>query len=114
MQAAKGNLALAFLSAISALDKAFKRIHPFNGPVLDGVSIAAAYVDVATNTLHLASNGGGSRVVVGSTQPDGGVAVLASVGSEDRANSDPAACRVHQLPLSPAVDTIIVGSPGLW
>ena len=114
IQASEGNLAHAFRTAVTVLDSAFRRIHPFNGPVLEGVRIAAAYVDAQTGTVHLASNGGGSRCIVGSSQPDGSVSVTANVGSDSKASSDPAACTVHQVHLDHSTDTIIVGSPGLW
>lgn len=114
IQAYSGNLAQAFLSAISVLDKNFRRIHPFNGPVLEGVRIAAAYIDVPTNAVHLASNGGGARAILASTQANNSLSVVASIGSDEQASSDPAACRIQQLRLDAAADIIIVGSPGLW
>lgn len=114
VQAAKGDLSLAFLTAISVMDRAFRRIHPFNGPVLEGVRIAAAYIDTTTNTLHLASNGGGARAVAGSSLPDGRVTIKGSIGADLPASADPSACTVQRLKLGPNINTVVIGSPGLW
>ena len=113
-QKAGGDMAQAFLAAVSALDTAFRRIHPFNGPVLEGVRIAAAYLDASTNTVHLASNGGGAICAVGRRQPDGSCSVAASVGEFGAASSEPADCTIQKLQLDRSVDTVLVASPGLW
>ena len=44
-------------AAIQSLNKDFVNLHPFNQNLLEGVSIAVAYVDFASSKLHLASNG---------------------------------------------------------
>ena len=44
-------------AAIQTLNKDFVSLHPFNQNLLDGVSIAVAYVDFASSKLHVASNG---------------------------------------------------------
>ena len=44
-------------AAIQSLNKDFTNLHPFNQNLLDGVSIAVAYVDFASSKLHVASNG---------------------------------------------------------
>lgn len=45
------------------MDLKFRALHIYNAHVLDGTHIAAAYLDLATSTLHLASNGGCRAVV---------------------------------------------------
>lgn len=114
IKAADGDLARAFLAAMSTLDQAFRRIHPFNGPVLEGVRIAAAYLDAASSTVHLASNGGGALCLCGSRQSDGSCSVTASIGTTGPATHNPTECSSQSLHLDSSVDTIMVASPGFW
>lgn len=51
--AGTGDAAAALPAAFAALDRAYRNLHPFNGPVLAGVRVAAAYVDLRARTLHL-------------------------------------------------------------
>ena len=51
--AGTGDVAAALPAALAALDRAYRNLHPFNGPVLAGVRVAAAYVDLRARTLHL-------------------------------------------------------------
>ena len=41
-----GDVQAVLPGALAALDTAFRNLHPFNGPVLDGVRIALAYMDL--------------------------------------------------------------------
>jgi hypothetical protein len=41
-----GDVHAALPGMLAALNSAFRNLHPFNGPVLDGVRIALAYVDL--------------------------------------------------------------------
>lgn len=41
-----GDAPAALAGALAALDQAFRNLHPFNGPVLEGVRIAVAFVDL--------------------------------------------------------------------
>lgn len=41
-----GDVQAALPGALAALNTAFRNLHPFNGPVLDGVRIALAYMDL--------------------------------------------------------------------
>ena len=51
--AGMGDAAAALPAAFAALDRAYRNLHPFNGPVLAGVRVAAAYVDLRAHALHL-------------------------------------------------------------
>jgi hypothetical protein len=46
------------------LDLKFRSLHLYHSHVLAGVQITAAWLDLASNRLHLVSNGGGARAVV--------------------------------------------------
>lgn len=41
-----GDVRAAIPASLQALDFAYKDLHPFNGPVLEGVSLALAYTDL--------------------------------------------------------------------
>ena len=41
-----GDAPAALAGALAALDQAFRNLHPFNGPVLEGVRVAIALVDL--------------------------------------------------------------------
>ena len=41
-----GDAPAALAGALAALDQAFRSLHPFNGPILEGVRIAVALVDL--------------------------------------------------------------------
>ena len=51
--AGTGDAAAAVPAAIAALNSAYRNLHPFNGPVLEGVLVAVAYVDLREQTLHM-------------------------------------------------------------
>lgn len=55
--------AAAHRATLAQLDLKFRALHVYNSHVLDSTHIAAAYLDLATSTLHLASNGGCRAVV---------------------------------------------------
>ena len=106
----------AIRAAIFSLDRTWRDMHPFNKNVLDGVSLAAAYVDLSSNTLYLASTGG-CRVIVGSRNNQGEVQVSADVGkSAAPSGSSPRGLSsgIATVQLTDTVDTIILGSQGLW
>lgn len=169
----EGDVKGALPAALSALNKAYRDLHPFNGPVLENVKIAIAYADLrsqvrgvpvakvaaghhvgssvgcsmtqertvlswslcfetccwALQVLHTASNGA-CRVVVGRTLSDGGVHTVADVGrssssaSPDEAEAgsstaeqqDEALRDMHfaTVKLRAGIDTVIIGSEGLW
>ena len=52
-----GSVPAALRASLEVLNKGFRNLHPFNPDVLEGVRLAAAYVDFATNRLHIISNG---------------------------------------------------------
>ena len=111
---AVGDVHKAIRAAIFSLDRTWRDMHPFNRNVLDGVSLSAAYVDLATNTLYLASTGA-CRVVVGSRNSQGEVHVAADVGksasSSSQSGSTPGSLSsgIATVQLTEAVDTIILG-----
>jgi hypothetical protein len=41
-----GDVKAAIPATLQALDHAYRDLHPFNGPVLEGVSLALAYTDL--------------------------------------------------------------------
>ena len=43
-----GNIQAALPAALRALNEAFRDMHPFNGPVLEGVKLTLAYMDAKT------------------------------------------------------------------
>ncbi|KAK9837409.1 hypothetical protein WJX81_000323 [Elliptochloris bilobata] len=120
-----GDVAAAFQAAFVALNRAYRNLHPFNGPVLKGVRVAVAYVDLRTQTLHLVANSG-CRAVAGRAAPGGKVRVVADVGrgglpgtadtgaKPGREAGDAAPIMVCSVALSEAVDTIVVASEGVW
>lgn len=112
---AVGDVHKAIRAAIFSLDRTWRDMHPFNRNVLDGVSLSAAYVDLATNTLYLASTGA-CRVVVGSRNSQGEVQVAYDVGKSASSSSTPGSLSsgIATVHLTQEVDTIIIGSQGLW
>ncbi len=48
-----GRVDAALPAALAALNRAYRNLHPFNGPVLEGVLVAAAYLDLRSRALHL-------------------------------------------------------------
>ena len=106
----------AFEATLQALDKAFQRIHPSNGPVLAGLRLVVAYLDCASSTLYTASNGG-CRCVVGRQGQDG-QAHAASISRDVGALSSDAslfsADHVDRVQLDPSVRSILLGSRGFW
>ena len=112
---AVGDVHKAIRAAIFSLDRTWRDMHPFNRNVLDGVSLSAAYVDLTTNTLYLASTGA-CRVVVGSRNSQGEVQVAYDVGKAASSNSTPGSLSsgIATVHLTQEVDTIIIGSQGLW
>lgn len=112
---AVGDVHKAIRAAIFSLDRTWRDMHPFNRNVLDGVSLSAAYVDLATNTLYLASTGA-CRVVVGSRNSQGEVQVAYDVGKAASSSSTPGSLSsgIATVHLTQEVDTIIIGSQGLW
>jgi len=48
-----GAVDAALPAALAALNRAYRNLHPFNGPVLEGVLVAAAYLDQRSRVLHL-------------------------------------------------------------
>lgn len=111
---AVGDVHKAIRAAIFSLDRMWRDMHPFNRNVLDGVSLSAAYVDLSTNTLFLASTGA-CRVVVGSTNSAGEVHVAVDVGRSSNASTPGSlSSGIATVHLTQAVDTIIIGSQGLW
>lgn len=109
--AALGDIPKAFRAAMFALDRAWKDMHPFNHNVLDGVSLAAAYVDLTTDTLYVASTGG-CRVLVGSRAAAGSLQITTDVGENE--GSRGLAGGIATVQLTEDVDSIILGSAGLW
>lgn len=113
---AVGEVHKAIRAAIFSLDRTWRDMHPFNKNVLDGVSLSAAYVDLSTNTLFLASTGC-CRVIVGSRNSQGEVQVTADVGraAAPSGNSPHGlSSGIATIQLTDTVDTIILGSQGLW
>lgn len=113
---AVGDVHKAIRAAIFSLDRTWRDMHPFNKNVLDGVSLSAAYVDLSTNTLYLASTGG-CRVVVGSRNSQGEVQVTADVGKAAAPSGNSPhglSSGIATIQLTDIVDTIILGSQGLW
>ena len=111
---AVGDVHKAIRAAIFSLDRYWRDMHPFNRNVLDGVSLSAAYIDLATNTLYLASTGS-CRVVVGSRNSTGEVHVAVDVGNSSHPSTPGSlSSGVATVQLTQAVDTIIIGSKGLW
>ena len=113
---AVGDVHKAIRAAIFSLDRTWRDMHPFNRNVLDGVSLSAAYVDLSTNILYLASTGG-CRVVVGSINSQGELQVTADVGKAAApSGSSPSGLSsgIATVQLTDTVDTIILGSKGLW
>ncbi len=109
-----GDVHKAIRAAIFSLDRTWRDMHPFNRNVLDGVSLSAAYVDLSTNTLFLASTGA-CRVVVGSRNSAGEVHVAVDVGRSSKASTPGSlSSGIATVHLTQAVDTIIIGSQGLW
>lgn len=111
-----GDVHKAIRAAIFSLDRTWRDMHPFNRNVLDGVSLSAAYVDLSTNILYLASTGG-CRVVVGSINSQGELQVTADVGKAAApSGSSPGGLSsgIATVQLTDTVDTIILGSKGLW
>ena len=109
--AALGDIPKAFRAAMFALDRAWRDMHPFNHNVLDGVSLAAAYVDLTTDTLYVASTGG-CRVLVGSRSAAGNLQITTDVGENE--GSRGLAGGIATVQLTEDVDSIILGSAGLW
>ena len=106
----------AIRAAIFSLDRTWRDMHPFNKNVLDGVSLSAAYVDLSSNTLYLASTGG-CRVIVGSRNSQGEVQVAADVGKAAAPSGNSPrglSSGIATVQLTGTVDTIILGSQGLW
>ena len=50
----QGDAPAALAGALAALDQAFRNLHPFNGPVREGVRIAVALVDLKQQVPSLA------------------------------------------------------------
>ena len=109
--AALGDIPKAFRAAMFALDRAWRDMHPFNHNVLDGVSLAAAYVDLTTDTLYVASTGG-CRVLVGSRAAAGNLQITTDVGENE--GSRGLSGGIATVQLTEDVDSIILGSAGLW
>lgn len=122
--AADGDVHKAIRAAIFALDRDWRDMHPFNRNVLEGVSLSAAYIDLSSNTLYLASTGA-CRVVVGCKGSQGESQVAVDMGkpvlrsghsSSSSSSSTPSSLSsgIATVPLSDKVDTVIIGSQGLW
>ena len=116
---AVGDVQKAIRAAIFSLDRTWREMHPFNKNVLEGVSLSAAYLDLGTNTLYLASTGA-CRAVVGGRNSQGEVQVAIDVGVsatlDQHSSSTPGNLSngIATVPLTQSVDTIILGSQGLW
>ena len=83
--------------------------------------MAAAFVDLASHTLYLASSGGCRAVV--SRQNGGCTEVLVDVGrdavtvtsaGQAHASGGKLAAGIVTVPLTHDVDSIVLGSAGLW
>lgn len=106
----------AFEATLQALDKAFQRIHPANGPVLAGLRLVVAYLDCASSTLYTAGNGG-CRCVVGRQGHEGRVyaaSISRDVGALSADSSLFSADMVESVRLDPGVRSIVLGSRGFW
>ena len=47
-----GIVQAAIPAALRALNEAFREMHPFNGPVCEGVKLTLAYIDLKTKVLN--------------------------------------------------------------
>ncbi|KAK9814679.1 hypothetical protein WJX72_009638 [[Myrmecia] bisecta] len=108
-----GNIAKAFKVSMANMDSAFRSLHPFNSTILDGVQLTAAYVDLTDNKLYMAGNGE-CGCVVGSTNSQGDVEVVAEIGLARLPDHDAHQAGITTVQLTEAVDTIILGSQGYW
>ena len=86
--------------------------------MLDGTHVAAAYVDFATSTVHIASNGG-CRAVVGTCDALGRAEVAVELGRPGNGEAPKSGGRltdehITSLPLDGGVESIVLGSTGLW
>lgn len=101
----QGGSATSFHAALTALDAAWQRMHPFHQTVLEGIhGLSLAYVDACRQLVYLAGYGS-CRAVAGSKQP-GGTAIVSQ-------GKPGAVFSVETVPLA-EVGLIILGSTGLW
>lgn len=119
VKAHHGAVVPAFKAALASLDRQFRALHIYNSYILEGVQLAAAWLDLNTNTLYVASNGSCRAVVSARSgqqtevlvelgrEGDGAGASLASVG-------DKLASGMATVQLTEDVDCIMLGSTGLW
>lgn len=112
-----GDVHPAIRAAIFSLDRTWRDMHPFNRNVLEGVSLSAVYVDLNHNWLYLASTGA-CRAIVGSRNSLGEMEIAADVHrgqhQHDRSTPHALSSGVATVHLTEAVDTVILGSQGLW
>ena len=114
---AVGDVHQAIRAAIFSLDRMWRDMHPFNRNVLEGISLSALYVDLNSNWLYLASTGA-CRAVVGSRNSSGEMEVTADVHREQHHQSgntpNSFSSGVATVHLTETVDTVVLGSQGLW
>lgn len=114
---ALGEVHQAIRAAIFSLDRTWRDMHPFNRNVLEGISLSAVYVDLNSNWLYLASTGA-CRAVVGSRNSQGEMEVTADVHREQHLHSantpNSFSSGVATVHLTESIDTVILGSQGLW
>ena len=131
IKARGGDVPAAFRSALDATNAAFRGLHPFNTGVLEGVRLAAAYIDHGQKLVHLAANEG-CQAVMGHCKDDGKVQVVARVGGQllkdgDRLGNNQRhgaedlegidgnfGIHMTTVPLQQGTDTVALGSAGLW
>lgn len=121
VKAQGGNIPAAFRETISALDRKYRALHIYNTYVLDGTHMAAAFVDISRNVLYLASNGG-CRAVVSRRSGEqtevfvdiGRDAVTVTSAGQQYSSGGKLSAGVATVPLSHDVESIVLGSMGLW
>jgi len=131
-------------ATLAQLDLKFRALHIYNSHVLDGTYIAAAYVDFAGSTLYLASNGGcravvatrdalgRSEVALELGRPSAADASAGKAAAQQQRPAPPSVARpagaaglhasggrlgdegLASMPLNGDVESIILGSAGLW
>ena len=100
--------AAAMPASIAALDAAYRRLHPFHGDIMEGVSLTMVYVDSVSNAIYLASTGGAGSAASSSSDSQS-LHVTGRHQSSARKQLD-----VEVLPLDRETDCIVLGSAGLW
>ena len=102
----------AITAALASINSAWRRLHPFHGDVLAGVSFTFVYIDLNYQTVFLASKGSCQAAACG-IEEHKAVVVSAPQALDGRVKED-GSIQIQSMPLDHRLDGLVLGSAGLW